>query len=74
MTDIYEILEDGRIIELKLGRQANREQAIWGRRLSTNEKEIYLQLKNLGYSDLRIYKQLNGEATTLNATFAILTD
>ena len=60
--DIYQTLEDGRIIELRLGRQANLNHAIWARNLNTNEKKLYLQLKTLGYSDLSIYKQLNSNA------------
>jgi hypothetical protein len=59
MTDIYQILDDGRIIELRMGRQLDREQAIWARDLNPQEKRIYLRLKGLGYSDRNIYDQLN---------------
>jgi hypothetical protein len=59
MTDIYQILDDGRIIELRMGRQFDREHAIWARDLTPQEKRIYLRLKGLGYSDINIYNQLN---------------
>ena len=59
MTDIYQILDDGRIIELRMGRQFDREHAIWARDLTPREKSIYLRLKGLGYSDKNIYNQLN---------------
>ena len=59
MTDIYQILEDGRIVEIRMGRQFDREHAIWARDLSPQEKRIYLRLKSLGYSDKNIYHQLN---------------
>ena len=59
MTDIYHILDDGRILELEKGQAINRDAAIWARNLSTNEKETYLTLKCLGYSDLYIYSCLN---------------
>jgi hypothetical protein len=59
MTDIYQILDDGRIVELRMGRQLDREQAIWARDLTPREKRIYLHLKSLGYSDKNIYNQLN---------------
>jgi hypothetical protein len=59
MTDIYQILDDGRIVELRMGRQLDREHAIWARDLTDQEKRIYLRLKGLGYSDRNIYNQLN---------------
>jgi hypothetical protein len=59
MTDIYQILDDGRIVELRMGRQFDREHAIWARDLTDQEKRIYLRLKGLGYSDRNIYNQLN---------------
>ena len=64
MIDIYQILDDGRILELKLGRKPDCDHAIWARNLTADEKRIYLQLKRLGYSDSSIYKQLNGEPLT----------
>lgn len=59
MTDIYQILDDGRIVELRMGRQLDCEHAIWARDLTAQEKRIYFRLKNLGYSDRTIYNQLN---------------
>ena len=59
MTDIYQILDDGRIVELRMGRRCDREHAIWARNLTPEEKRIYLRLKGLGYSDSVIYNQLN---------------
>lgn len=59
MSDIYQILDDGRIVELRMGRQLDREHAIWARDLTPQEKSIYLHLKSLGYSDKNIYNQLN---------------
>lgn len=61
MTDIYQILDDGRIVELRMGRQLDRENAIWARDLTAQEKRIYFRLKSLGYSDRTIYNQLNRE-------------
>ena len=59
MTDIYQILDDGRIIELQMGRQLDCENAIWARDLTPQEKRIYFRLKSLGYSDRTIFDQLN---------------
>ena len=59
MTEIYQILDDGRIVEIRMGRQFDREHAIWARDLTSREKRIYLRLKGLGYSDKNIYNQLN---------------
>jgi hypothetical protein len=59
MTDIYQILDDGRIVEIKMGRRLDREHAIWARDLTDQEKRIYLRLKGLGYSDRNIYDYLN---------------
>jgi DNA-binding NarL/FixJ family response regulator len=42
-----------------MGRQFDREHAIWARDLTPREKSIYLRLKSLGYSDKNIYNQLN---------------
>ena len=59
MSDIYQILDDGRIVELRMGRQLDCECAIWARDLTPQEKRIYLRLKGLGYSDKNIYEELN---------------
>jgi hypothetical protein len=59
MTDIYQILDDGRIVELRMGRQLEREHAIWARDLTARERKTYLQLKSKGYSDTTIYNLLN---------------
>ena len=59
MTDIYQILDDGRIVELRIGRQLDRDDAIWARNLTTIETKAYLKLKDLGYSDMKIYNHLN---------------
>ena len=61
MTDIYQILDDGRVVELRFGRQLDCEHAIWARNLTANEKNTYLKLKSLGYSDMNIYNLLNQE-------------
>lgn len=57
--DRYHILADGRVVELKIGKLSDSDDAIWARNLSTGEKEIYLKLKGLGISDLEIYNHLN---------------
>lgn len=59
MVDIYHILDDGRILEVRFGRQLDSDHAIWARNLSDSEKATYLHLKDLGYSDMDIYDQLN---------------
>ena len=59
MTDIYQILDDGRIVELRMGRQLDREHAIWARDLTAQERRIYLRLKSQGFSDRNIYNYLN---------------
>ncbi len=59
MVEIYHILDDGRIIELRFGQQLDSDNAIWARNLSDSEKVTYLQLKDLGCSDIDIYDQLN---------------
>ena len=59
MTDIYQILDDGRIVELRMGRQLEREHAIWARDLTARERSTYLRLKSQGYSDASIYSLLN---------------
>jgi hypothetical protein len=57
--DIYHNLDDGRIVELRIGRLSDCDDAIWARNLSAREKEIYLQLKQMGSSDMDIYCHLN---------------
>ena len=64
MTDIYQVLDDGRIMEFRLGRQSEQDHAIWARSLTTNDKRIYLRLKGMGYSDMNIYNHLNQLAKT----------
>lgn len=59
MADIYHTLDDGRILELRSGPQSESDHAIWARNLSDSEKATYLHLKDLGYSDMDIYEQLN---------------
>ena len=59
MMDIYHILDDGRIVELRIGQPIDSDNAIWARNLSNNEKETYLQLKDSGFSDMDIYDHLN---------------
>jgi hypothetical protein len=59
MTDIYQILDDGRVIELQMGRRLDCEQAIWARDLTPQERRTYFRLKSLGYSDWTIYNQIN---------------
>lgn len=59
IIDIYQILDDGRIVELIMGHQSDRDHAIWARNLSAQEKSTYLRLKGLGYSDVTIYNHLN---------------
>jgi hypothetical protein len=61
MTEIYQILDDGRIIELRMGRELDCEHAIWARDLTPQEKSIYFRLKSLGYSDRTIYNKLNSD-------------
>jgi hypothetical protein len=56
--DIYHILDDGRIVELRLGRPSDCDDVVWARNLSAGEKEIYLQLKQMGSSDQDIYYHL----------------
>ena len=55
----YHVLDDGRIVELKIGRPSNSNDAIWARKLTSSEKEAYLKLKDLGLSDMDIYHHLN---------------
>lgn len=57
--DIYHLLDDGRIVELKLGEQLDSDGAIWARNLSDSEKATYLKLKGLGHSDMDIYNYFN---------------
>ena len=57
--DKYHILDDGRVVELKMGKPSNSDGAIWARNLTAREKETYLRLKGLGFSDMDIYNQLN---------------
>ena len=58
--DIYQILDDGRIVEIRMGRrQMDCGHAIWARDLNAREKRIYLRMKALGYSDRDIYDHLN---------------
>ncbi len=59
MTDIYHTLDDGRIVELNVGKPLDGDDAIWARNLTAPEKETYLKLKGLGHSDLDIYHHLN---------------
>lgn len=59
MMDIYHVLDDGRIVELRMGLRLNSDGAIWARNLTDVEKEIYLTLKGSGYSDKAIYNRLN---------------
>jgi hypothetical protein len=62
--DIYHILDDGRILEFRFGQQFDSDNAIWARNLSDSEKATYLQLKDLGCSDIDIYGQLNQKVNT----------
>jgi hypothetical protein len=55
----YHVLDDGRIVELKIGKPSVSDDAIWARKLTTSEKETYLKLKDLGFSDMDIYNHLN---------------
>ena len=55
----YHVLDDGRIVELKIGRPSDSNDAIWARKLTASEKEAYLKLKDLGLSDMDIYHHLN---------------
>ncbi len=57
--EIYHNLDDGRIVELRVGQPMDSDDAIWARNLSASEKEIYLQLKKMGSSDRDIYHHLN---------------
>jgi hypothetical protein len=59
MMDIYHSLDDGRIVELRIGPRLDGDGAIWARNLTDVEKEIYLKLKGSGYSDKDIYNCLN---------------
>lgn len=55
----YHVLDDGRIVELKIGRPSGSNDAIWARKLTASEKEAYLKLKDSGLSDMDIYHRLN---------------
>lgn len=55
----YHVLDDGRIVELKIGKPSNSDDAIWARKLTAREKETYLKLKGLGLSDTDIYNHFN---------------
>lgn len=55
----YHVLDDGRIVELKIGKPSDSDGAIWARKLTASEKETYLKLKGLGHSDMDIYHHLN---------------
>ncbi len=68
MSDIYQILDDGRILELIINRDLNQDNAFWARNLSAREKSIYLKLKSLGYSDTNIYCHLNHQAENNSAS------
>jgi hypothetical protein len=55
----YHVLDDGRIVELKIGKPSDSDDAIWARKLTAGEKETYVRLKGLGLSDMDIYNHLN---------------
>ena len=59
MIEIYHILDDGRIIELRNWTGIKAEDAILARPLNDNEKQKYFALKALAYSDREIFGQLN---------------
>ena len=63
MMDRYHILDDGRVVELTVGKPSNSDDAIWARNLTAGEKETFLKLKGLGLSDMDIYLHLNPEMT-----------
>lgn len=59
MIEIYHILDDGRIIELRNWTGMKAEDAIHARPLNDDEKQKYFALKALDYSDREIFGQLN---------------
>ena len=59
MIEIYHILDDGRIIELRNWTGLKTEGAILARPLNDAERQKYFALKALSYSDKEIFGQLN---------------
>lgn len=59
MTEIYHILDDGRIIEVRNWTGIRAEDAILARPLNDDERQKYYALKALTYSDREIFGQLN---------------
>lgn len=59
MIEIYHILDDGRIIELRNWTGIKAENAILARPLTDDEKQKYFALKALSYSDREIFEHLN---------------
>ena len=61
MKDIYHILGDGRIIEVRNWTGIESDDAIFARTLNETEKQKYFALKALSFSEKEIFSQLNPE-------------
>ena len=61
MKEIYHILDDGRIIEIRNWTGVESDDAILARPLTDIEKQKYFALKALSFSDREIFGQLNPE-------------
>lgn len=61
MKEIYHQLDDGRLIEVRNWTGLDTNDAIMARNLSAEEKQKYLALKALSYTDKEIFSQLNPE-------------
>ena len=59
MIEIYHILDDGRIVELRNWTGLGTEDAILAKPLNDAEKQKYFALKSLSYSDKEIFGRLN---------------
>ncbi len=59
MKDIYHILDDGRIMEIRNWTGLDTDDAILARTLNDDEKQKFFALKALSFSDREIFSQLN---------------
>jgi hypothetical protein len=57
--EIYHALDDGRIVEYRIGQHSDNGEAVWARNLTVGEKEAYWALRRLGRTDMEIFESLN---------------